>query len=102
MKSLSGFDEKGFRKVAALVGSATLDFGSIAAGLSADLTITVTGAEVGDCVVPSAPAALNAGLTVFAFVSAANTVTVRLVNNTAGAVDAASATFNVVVLKPNA
>lgn len=83
----------------ALTATATLDFGSINAGLAADLTITVTGAAVGDAVALGVPAAFEAGLTAFGFVSAANTVTVRVVNNTAGAVDAASGTFRATVFK---
>jgi len=84
---------------AALTATASLDFGSIGAGLSADLTIAVTGAAAGDAVVLGAPAALEAGLVAFAWVSAADTVSVRLVNNTAGAVDAAAGTYRVTVLK---
>ena len=77
--------------------TAALDFPSISAGLSADLTIALTGAAVGDIVV-AAPPVLVAGLGYSAFVSAADTVTVRLINNTAGAVDAASQSWTVAVL----
>ena len=83
----------------ALTATASLDFGSIGAGLSADLTIAVTGAAEGDAVALATPAALEAGLSAFAFVSAADTVTVRLVNNTAGAVDAAAGTYRATVFK---
>lgn len=100
MQSITAFDELGLRKVTALVGSEELDFGSIGAGLSADLTITVAGAVAGDPVAVGVPAALETGLTAFAFVSADDTVTIRMVNNTAGAVDAASGMFRVVVHKP--
>lgn len=82
-----------------LNGSATLNFPSIAANTTADLTITVTGAATDDIAVSSAPAALTSGLTHCAFVSAANTVTVRLANSTVGAIDPASATFKVRVFK---
>lgn len=44
--------------------------------------------------------ALVAGLTLTAFVSAANTITVRLHNATAGAVVPGALVFNVLVLKP--
>ena len=81
-----------------LTASATLDFPSIAAVSQANLTITVTGAAVGDEVILSLPAAPAAGLVFNAFVSAANTVTVRATNVTAAAVDAASATYGVIVL----
>ncbi len=84
---------------AALTATASLDFGSIGAGLAADLTIAVAGAEVGDAVALGAPDALEAGLVAFAWVSAADTVSVRLVNNTAGAVDAAPGTYRATVFK---
>lgn len=77
--------------------TAALDFASINAAASADLTITVPGAAVNDAVVLGLPAAPAAGLMFMAFVSAANTVTVRATNITAGAIDAAPATFRVSV-----
>lgn len=80
-------------------GSASLDFASIAAAASADLTITVTGAAVGDSVALALPAAPAAGLVFNAFVSATNTVTVRASNITALAVDAAAATYGAVVIR---
>lgn len=83
-----------------LTATAALNFSSIAAGLSADLTITVTGAAVGDAVAVGTPAAPDAGMTFFGFVSATNTVTIRAVNNTAGAVDLASGTYRATVVKP--
>lgn len=84
---------------ALLSASASLDFASIAAAASADLTITVTGAAVGDAVAMALPAAPAAGLVFNAFVSATNTVTVRATNITALAVDAAAATYGVVVIR---
>lgn len=75
--------------------TATLDFASINAVSSADLTITLPGAAVGNTVSLGLPAAPQAGLVFFAFVSAANTVTVRAMNITAGALDAASASYTV-------
>jgi hypothetical protein len=80
--------------------SATLDFGSINAGATAELTITVTGAATGDTVQLAPPAALEAGLVATGFVSAANTVTVRLANITGSPIDPASATWGAVVLQP--
>lgn len=83
-----------------LVASATgtLDFGSISAASSADLTITVTGASTGDSVHLGLPASPTAGIIFNAFVSASNTVTVRAFNITAGAIDPASATYRVTVI----
>ena len=68
---------------------ATLDFPSIPANSSADLTITVTVAAVGDDAIanPNSAGGVPAGVTWSAFVSAANTVTVRMLNGTTGAID---------------
>lgn len=79
--------------------SASLDFASIATTASEDLTITVTGAAVGDSVALALPAAPTAGLVFNAFVSATNTVTVRASNITASPVDAAAATYGVTVIR---
>ncbi|GAA0403043.1 hypothetical protein GCM10009530_63780 [Microbispora corallina] len=84
---------------AALQGSAALDFPSIAAGAVATLSITVTGAAVGDRVAVAAPSTVNAGLMWCAHVSAADTVTIRLLNTTGGAIDPASATWKVSVFQ---
>ena len=83
-------------KIAA--ATASLNFPSIASQAQADLTITVSGAAVGDYVVLDEPAAPAAGLVFNAFVSAANTVTVRASNISSGAVDEAALTFGVLVL----
>jgi len=83
-----------------LTGSATLDFPSTTTLLSADLTITVTGASDGDVVSLGVPnAAVNTNTCYTAWVSAANTVTVRFNNYSSGTVDPASGTFKVFVTK---
>jgi hypothetical protein len=83
-----------------LTGSATLNFPSTLTMLSADLTITVTGAADGDVVSLGVPnAAVNANTFYSAWVSAANTVTVRFNNYSIGTVDPASALFKVFVTK---
>ena len=98
-----GVDTDGVWVAAATQGNlsatAALDFASIAAAASADLTITVAGAAVNDAVSLGLPAAPAAGLLFNAFVSAANTVTVRASNITAAPVDAASATYRATVHK---
>ena len=81
-----------------LSGSASLNFPEIAAASQANLTITVTGAAVGDEVVLALPAAPAAGLVFNAFVSASNTVTIRASNITASPVDPAAATYGVIVI----
>jgi hypothetical protein len=80
--------------------SATLNFPSTPAHSSSDVTVTVTGAAVGD-VVTVAPglAAISTGSCFTAWVSAANTVTVRYNHYGSGSSDPASATFNVIVTK---
>lgn len=80
-------------------GSLTTDVASIAAGAIATIAITVTGAASGDPVVIGAPAALGAGLLWSGYVSATDTVTVRIYNSTAGAIDPASATWKASVIK---
>jgi hypothetical protein len=83
-----------------LTGSATLNFPSTTTLLSADLTITVTGAADGDVVSLGVPnAAVNANTSYSAWVSAANTVTVRFNNYSSGTVDPASGLFKVFVTK---
>jgi 3-methyladenine DNA glycosylase Mpg len=85
-----------------LTATAALNFPSTTAGTASTLTITVTGAADGDAVslgVPNAAASIG-GAQFFAYVSAANTVTIKLFNsNTLTAIDPASATFRVSVLK---
>lgn len=80
---------------------ATIDFASIPANSTADRTVTVTGVSIGDSVrvtagdssTPGTP--LEAGLMVNAFVSAVNTVTVRLANITTTAIDPVSRAWKI-------
>ncbi|OPG13628.1 hypothetical protein [Microbispora sp. GKU 823] len=82
-----------------LTASADLDFASIAAGAVGTASVTVTGAKVGDVVALGAPSGVNASLIWSGYVSAANTVTIRLYNPTGGAIDPASATWKVAVFQ---
>lgn len=82
----------------ALAAAKELDFANIAAGAKADKTIPVPGAAVGDAVALGLPAAPAAGLAFQAFVSAANTVTVRAANYTGGAINPAAAAYRVAVV----
>lgn len=82
-----------------LRGGKTFDFPSIAAGANSETTITVTGASVGDDVLVVWNVAPPAGLIFSARVTATDTVTLRAQNPTAGAVDAASQAYRVLVLK---
>lgn len=80
-----------------LTATATLDFGSIASNGIGELTVTVTGAAAGNPVMLGPPSTIEAGLTWSGFVSAADTVTIRLHNNTSASVDPASASWAVSV-----
>jgi hypothetical protein len=81
-----------------LSASATWDPPSILNGASAATTISVPSAALGDTVNVSFSVALG-GLALAAQVSAADTVEVRLINNSGGAVDLASGTVRVQVFK---
>ena len=78
--------------------TATWDPASLASGSSVSTTVTVSGAALGDFVLASFSLSLS-GLTLSAYVSAANTVTVVIGNHTGTAVDIASGTLKVLVLK---
>jgi hypothetical protein len=80
----------------------TLDLGNAATGSGtfASADVTVTGAALGDMVLVSLGVD-TVDAVVAGAVTAANTVTVTLLNNTAGAVDLASTTVKILVLQPN-
>jgi hypothetical protein len=84
-----------------LVGTSTLNFPSTAGGASSDLTITLTGATVGDVVSIGIPGtSVPANGTFFGWVSATNTVSIRYSNNdTLTSYDPASGTFKVTILR---
>lgn len=75
--------------------AASLDFASINAAASEDLTITVPGAKINDLTWIGLPAAPTAGLIFQAFVSAADTVTVRATNITGSPINASAQTISV-------
>ena len=80
-------------------GTGNLDFPSIAANTTEDLTITVTGVTTGidwRCFAsPRGGTAMTAGLVWSASVTAADTVTVRMANVTVGAIDPAAVWWGV-------
>lgn len=83
-----------------LSASAVLDFGLTAGGATTDLTVTVTGAALGKVVnlgVPNASTATNSSYS--AWVSAADTVTVRFLVTGITGKDPVSGTFTVQVSK---
>lgn len=76
----------------------THDFGSIAAQSQATQTVTVSGARSGDAVIVRPTTAVN-GIIVDGTVTADNTVTVRAVNYSSGAVDPASQIYRILVFQ---
>lgn len=81
--------------------TATLDSASVAtgaAGAGTD-TITVSGVALGDVVIAMSVGVSEAGVVRRAYVSAANTVTVATDNLTGGAVDLASTTIKLVIVR---
>lgn len=86
----------------ALVGTvqAVLDFPNTLAGTGSDLTVTVPGAVDGDVVLLGVPAACMLSDSCYTgWVSAPNTVTVRLDNYSAAPKDPPSGKFRVVVTR---
>jgi hypothetical protein len=67
--------------------TAALNWGSISRQSSATKTMTVTGAAVGDNCYVSPNGTITAGCSWCAWISAANTVTIQMVNATASSVD---------------
>lgn len=75
-----------------LTGTTTYDPPSLAAGIGATTTITVTGAALGQFVMVSFSLDLQ-GMTLTGYVSATNTVAARFQNGTAGTLDLSSGTL---------
>jgi hypothetical protein len=84
-----------------LTATQFLNFTGAGAGTSQDLTITVNGASDGDVVILGVPnnASNNANSSFSAWVSSANTVTVRFNNYSGGFLNPGGGTFRVSVLK---
>jgi len=89
---------QGFGRVN-LSGSATYDPPSLADGVGVTTTVTVTGAALGDFVSGVSFSLDLQGITLTGWVSAANTVSVRLQNESGGVLDLASGTLRAVVAK---
>lgn len=79
--------------------TATLDFPNIVPNSSSDLTVTVTGAALGDNCYCSPNGAIEAGVSWNCFVSSANTVTIRVANIRAVDINPASRGWKVSVIK---
>lgn len=86
--------------IQSLTTTASLNYGSISANSSADLTVTLEGVKANDpqpVVCIGIPSGVDAGLVFHGFVSADDEVTVRASNVTTGAINPAAFTFRVEV-----
>ena len=79
---------------------ATINADDIADGAGDNDTIAVPGVALGDMVIGLSLGVDIAGLTVTAWVSGANTVTVRFQNESGGSVNLAETTIKVLVARP--
>jgi hypothetical protein len=77
----------------------TLDAASLVDGAGTSDTITVPGVALGDMVLGASFGVSLAGVSVTGYVSAANTVTLRLQNESTATVDLASTTVKLVVAR---
>ena len=81
-------------------GTIAVNPGSLTTLTSEDVSVTITGAATGDVVIMNPPSTLESSLAVGgAYVSAADTVKVRISNVSSGTVDGASATFTYAILR---
>lgn len=83
---------------ASLTGTVVYDPASLADGTGVTTTVTVTGAVLGDLVVASFSLDLQ-GIIMTSYVSAADTVSVRFQNETAGVIDLGNGTITAKVLR---
>jgi hypothetical protein len=77
--------------------SCTLDAGAVSAGATDTDTVTVPGVALGDMVIGFSHGVSEAGLVKRAYVSAANTVTIVTYNPTAGSVNLAPTTVQLII-----
>lgn len=77
------------------------DVTSLVDAAGATLSITVPGVALGDMVLAFSFGVSLSGMSVTAYVSAADTVQVRVQNESAGTVDLASTTVKLVVARPS-
>ena len=91
-RDVGRFHEEIYRCLS-MVGTGTINPGLINAGAIGTGTITVNGAMAGMTVHLGPPTAIEAGLVWQGFVSATNTVTIRIFNTTGGGITPASATW---------
>lgn len=87
-----------FKNVAA--AQVTIDPSNLVDAAGETKSVTVTGAALGDIVLIGPPYDLQ-DITVTGYVQAANTVEVRIQNESGGAINLASGTWNIVCLRPD-
>jgi hypothetical protein len=80
--------------------SCSLDSASVLTTATATDTVTVPGVALGDMVIGMSIGVSEAGLVRRAYVSAANTVTIVTYNPTAGTVDLALTTLQLIIGRP--
>jgi hypothetical protein len=86
-----------------ITATATLDFPDTSAGAVSTLSVTLTGARIGDAVFLGIDPDIfvsTAPFTFIGWVSASDEVSIRFVNNHTGNINPNSNTFRVVVYKP--
>jgi hypothetical protein len=80
-------------------GSATTNLSSISNNGTGSVNVTVPGVVLGDAVMAGCDFALPSGLTLVAYVTAADTVTVTLINNSGSSYDPPNAVYTVLAVK---
>lgn len=81
-------------------GTVAVDPASLLTLTSNETSVTITGAATGDIVIMNPPSTLESSLSFTgAYVSAADTVKVRITNHSAGTVDGASGTWTYCILR---
>ena len=79
--------------------TATLDAGSLSDGAGETDTVAVPGVALGDMVIGCSFAVDEAGLSITAYVDAANSVSIRIQNESGGSVNLASCKIRLVVAR---
>lgn len=82
-----------------LTATASVAVGTLAAGASADVTMTVTGALVADVAIVNPQVDMPDGLCLRAYVSASDTVTINVTNASTGSIAGASYSIKAVLLR---
>jgi hypothetical protein len=78
---------------------ANVDFANLASLTCADQTVSLTGAAIGNAVAAGWPSSFNASLLGTMWVSAANTITIRVCNLSGGPINPAAANFRITLVR---